>query len=208
MNHSNGITDNAQPSAARVLGTRVQDSSGTDSDDRFDRLVEALEDTLTRQQNATTTHSFQIVRLQNQIQDLQNAKSRQDGDMVEAQMELHRSRQEIAYLKGRLAGLAMEFYLTSTANANASTSTKHEHRDEELVNKWAQDCWGDGSADAKHEASPQGELSKSGDGVVETSHAAGVVADEWWKEHRPGLIKALSGDTHLKNISQAPGRNA
>ncbi|QUC19355.1 uncharacterized protein UV8b_03596 [Ustilaginoidea virens] len=76
-----------------------------------------LEGAFAKQQETLRSHSFQLVRLQNQIQQLQNKHLQDVEEKADMMAEIHRSRSEIAYLKGRLACLAVEFYSTSTCAA-------------------------------------------------------------------------------------------
>ncbi|KAG5913081.1 hypothetical protein E4U53_005024 [Claviceps sorghi] len=146
------------------------------------------------------THSFQIVGLQNQIQELQNAKSRQEEDAQRVREELLRSRGEIAYLKGRLAGLTVDFYSTATG-------TKDQGWEDWSGRNRHQDSGAESSPDAKHGASPPVEVGILEDGTVGASHAAGLVADQLWNEQRPGLIKALENYCQARHPAFHPARD-
>lgn len=141
------------------------------------------------------THSFQIVRLQNQIQELQNAKSQEDDNKEEILEELNRSRMEIAYLKGRLAGLTVEFYSTKVDNYGSN--------DNELVKRWTQDQLVDVSSNeelahpTQMRSSPLEPLKNI---ILEASGAAEAVADQLLNEQRPKLIKALVSPHRLKIV--------
>ncbi|KAG5926636.1 hypothetical protein E4U42_003073 [Claviceps africana] len=184
--HDETTTDNARPGGARLLTrARVEKILGPISDGKVDELLEALEAALTKHRQAMRTHSFQIVRLQNQIQELQNAKSRQQDDRQHVLDELLRSRQEIAYLKGRLAGLTVEFHSTA---ANNQDRGQHDSSGQ----TWHQDSWAEPSLDAKHGASPQSEVGSLRDGAVEASHAPGLMADHILNKLRPRLVETLA----------------
>lgn len=141
------------------------------------------------------THSFQIVRLQNQIQELQNAKSQEDDNKEEILEELNRSRMEIAYLKGRLAGLTVEFHSTKVDNYGSN--------DNELVKTWTQDQLVDVSSNeelahpTQMRSSPLEPLKNI---ILEASGAAEAVADQLLNEQRPKLIKALVSQHRLKIV--------
>ncbi|KAG6007002.1 hypothetical protein E4U21_006522 [Claviceps maximensis] len=175
MYHNDSTTNHAQPSAARRLSP----------DETFDDFVLALEYALNKQERAITTHSFQIVRLFNQIQQLQQENLRQADEKRQVQEELMRSQREIAYLKGRVAGLAMELYLTST-------NTRHDYPDDDLLKKWMRDSIVKLPPHASPRASSQLGYSTFEDSSAEASRTAGVVADQLWDEQRPGLMRALN----------------
>lgn len=132
-----------------------------------------------KQQDTMRTHSFQIVRLQNQLLELQNAKTREEEKKNEILEELDRARTEIAYLKGRLAGLTVEFY-SSSGDSEQQTEARPQNL---LVNELYPNL---GSSHFKH-------------AIVETSHEAALVADQLLNEQRPGLIKALVRQLLAKN---------
>ncbi|QPH18019.1 hypothetical protein C2857_002973 [Epichloe festucae Fl1] len=202
MGLSEGIINNSQQSPRHLTRSRVEDILGSSTDEKIDKLLAALEGTLIKQQDAMRTHSFQIVRLQNQIQDLQNAKSHQDDNKEEILEELNRSRMEIAYLKGRLAGLTVEFYSTKVDN--------HGSNDNELVKRSTQDQLVDVSANeelARSQQMKSGPLEPLENMILEASGAAEAVADRLLNEQRPKLIKALETFYRAPQPPCGPGQN-
>ncbi|GAB0133434.1 hypothetical protein EsDP_00001842 [Epichloe bromicola] len=195
MGLSEGITNSSQQSPHHLTRSRVENILGSSTDEKIDKLLIALEGTLIKQQDAMRTHSFQIVRLQNQIQELQNAKSREDDNKEEILDELNRSRTEIAYLKGRLAGLTVEFYSTMIDNRGSN--------DNELVKRSTKDQLVDVSTNEELARPPQmksSPLEPLENMIPDASGAAEAVADRLLVEQRPKLIKALVSQHCLKIV--------
>ncbi|KAG6000879.1 hypothetical protein E4U54_001249 [Claviceps lovelessii] len=171
---------NAATSTAQLSPPRPANSSATTSDDGIVKLVDAVK--------SHQTHSFQIVRLQNQIEAIRNENSRREEEKEHVLQELHRSREEIAYLKGRLAGHIMEFYLTPP--------------DAKLEEKRSQNNSVDFSPDPRPEARPPPVFGGFEDRTSQVGHAAGIVADQLLMEQRPALIRALVRQSALDSGKQ------
>ncbi|KAH7312446.1 hypothetical protein B0I35DRAFT_480902 [Stachybotrys elegans] len=95
----NGVAANA----GKSLKQRLQDKFGTIGNNSLMDVVEALDEMLLAEQRVSRNHSFQLVNLQNQLQ--QEEKRRQT--LIQEQKDLV---EKMADLKGKVAGLTVMLY--------------------------------------------------------------------------------------------------
>ncbi|KAK2612731.1 hypothetical protein QQS21_001182 [Conoideocrella luteorostrata] len=183
------------------LKSRVEEILGPVNDKRIELLLSAVERTLVKQQEATKTHSFQIVSLQNQILKLENSKIHEIDDKDSLLEELIRTRTEIAYLKGKLAGLTVEFYSTGQGTSTnrvrqLTTELVSAWNDSPLVDLSVQTCRTDTGVVEVPDAVK--------DGTADTKLTTEKLADRILSEQRPLLIKGLQDFVAQHTSSSEP----
>lgn len=145
--------------------------------------------TVVKQQELTKSHSFQIVGLQNQIQALQNERLLELEDKTIILDELQNCRDEIVYLKGKLAGLTVEFY------SSQPPTQKHRSYTPVWAFKWNDKHAYNSSSHRSDTLVPESESRTEQynfeEGINGHSCTAEAIADQLLLEQRPQLIKGL-----------------
>ncbi|KHN98959.1 uncharacterized protein MAM_03421 [Metarhizium album ARSEF 1941] len=153
------------------------------SEERFQQLLAAVDQT----QASLRSHSFQIVSLQNQIQVIQNARVKEAKETRQHIRDKEELRSKIAYLKGMLAKLTVEFYSAQAAAAAASTSPLERERPQAMHR----------GLNPRDDMSLSAFLQLSLDKSTPPNRAVDIVADRLLEEQRSLLVRGLQDFAHM-----------
>ena len=98
-----------------------------------------MQTALEKQQHVTKNHSFQLVRLQSQATQLLNARHFDGLFQQSVLQELKDCHETIAYLKGRVARLTVEFYSSKTrqfTNDDLDDTPRVANRHRDVYKSW------------------------------------------------------------------------
>lgn len=174
-------------------------------------MLTRLKRLLAKQQETTRNHSFQLVRLQIKIEELQKEKAHEAEVKDGLKQQLKDCYDTIVDLKGHVAKLAVELY-----SGQSDTSRRHpqtfsqapirrefsygQHRtwicgeEDTAVEKPKEIKDMNEVKDDKNAEDPTYFWSK----IEDASSAAELVADHLLKEQRPALVESLVSIYHLR----------
>jgi hypothetical protein len=139
---------------------------------------------LGKQDDIIREHSFQLVGLQNQIQEIQNARDEEAAGKADLLDELRRLREDMTYLKGKLAGLTVEVHSQHPEAKTCRTFKK----DSEF--QFGQSCHGSSPHRTDMVAS-ESEVWPPPWGESDVTTVAEKVAEQLLLEQRTLLVKGL-----------------